>query len=155
MSAHVEDRLALHAARGLDPGEEARVEAHLRECSACAAAARSWQVLAEGLRELEDPRPEPGLLARTRTTVERRLAARADQAWNRAALGFVIVFGWTLTGVVWMVLEFLLGQVATRLDRPLGSTVLWFAGYLVVGWVTAAAAALLLGRHAQEEGRMA
>jgi anti-sigma factor RsiW len=157
VSVHGDDRLALRAARSLDPEEEARVEAHLRECPACAAAARSWQALADGLRELEDPRPGPGpaLRARTRDAVERRLAARTEQAWNRAALGFLIVFGWTLTGVAWIVLDLVLGQVAARLERPLGSTALWFAGYLAVGWVTAATAALLLGRHAPEEGRMA
>jgi Putative zinc-finger len=154
VSAHVEDRLALWAAHALDPQEEARADAHVRECPACTAAARSWRALADGLRELEGPLPGPGLLARTREAVERRLAARAEQAWNRAALGFLIVFGWTLTGVVWMVLELVLGQVAARLDRPLGSTALWFAGYLALGWLTAATAAVLLGRHAREEGRM-
>jgi anti-sigma factor RsiW len=155
VSPHVEDRLALRAAHALDPGEEPLVEAHLRECPACAAAAASWQALAEGLRELPGPRPGPALLARTRAAVERRLAVRAEQAWNRAALGFLIVFGWTLTGLVWMALDVVLGQVAARLDRPLGPTALWLAGYVAVGWVTAATAALLLGRHAREEGRMA
>ena len=155
VSRHVEDRLALRAARLLDREEETRVEAHLRECRTCAAADGGWQAVADGLRELDDPRPGPGLLARTREAVERRLAERAEQAWNRAALGFLIVFGWTLAGVVWVVLELVLGQVAAHLDRPLGSTGWWFAGYVVVGWLTAATAAVLLGRHGREEGRMA
>ena len=42
MSGHVTDRLALAAARALEPAEGAQVEAHLRECAACASEADEW-----------------------------------------------------------------------------------------------------------------
>jgi anti-sigma factor RsiW len=155
MSRHVVNLLALEAARALDPKEEARVAAHLRVCADCAARAEEWRALAGGLRDLPGPKPSPGLLARTREAVERQQVEREERAWNRAALGFVIVFGWTLVGVVWFVFDLVLGELAVRFDRPLGPTVLWFAAYLAAGWVTAGAAAVLLGRRSQEEGRMA
>jgi len=155
MSGHVTDLLALAAAGVLDPGEQARVEAHLRECPECAARAEPWRTLGDGLRGLPTSAPSPGLLARTRAAVERRQAEREEQGWNRAALGFLIVFGWTLTGVAWLLLELLVGELALRFDRPLGPTIAWFAVYLVAGWVTAAAATVLLGRRTHEEGRLA
>ena len=155
MSGHVADLLALAVAGALDPGEQERVDAHLRECPDCAGQAKQWQALGEGLRDLPTPAPSPGLLARTRAAIERRQAEREERTWNRAALGFVIVFGWTLTGVAWLLLELLVGEVALRFDRPLGPTIAWFAAYLVAGWLAAAAATVLLGRRTHEEGRLA
>jgi anti-sigma factor RsiW len=155
VSGHVTDLLALGAAGELDPGEQERVSTHLNECADCARRAGSWRGLAEGLRDLPGSGPSPGLVARTRATVERRQAEREEETWNRAALGFLIVFGWTLTGVAWLILELLVGELAWRLDRPLGPTVMWFAAYLVAGWVAAGTAAVLLGRRTQQEGRVA
>jgi anti-sigma factor RsiW len=155
VSDHVTDLLALAAAGALDPEEQQRVDAHLRDCPECARRGEPWRGLAGGLRHLPSPAPSPGLVARTRAAVERRRAEREERAWNRAALGFLIMFGWTLTGVAWLLLELLVGQLAVRFDRPLGPTIAWFAGYLVVGWAAAAAATVLLGRRTQEEGRLA
>jgi anti-sigma factor RsiW len=154
VSEHVTDRLPLEAAGALDPDEAARVAAHLRECAACATRAAEWRALVEGLREMPPARPSPALLARTQRTIEWQLAERTERAWNRAALGFVIAFAWTLSGVAWLVLDLLGGELALRLGRPLGSTATWYAAYLVAGWVTAGAAAVLLGRRTQEEGRI-
>lgn len=154
MSEHVTDRLSLEAAGALDPDEAARVEAHLSECAACAARAAGWRALAEDLRRLPQAQPSPALVARTQRTVVWQLAERTERAWNRAALGFVIAFAWTLSGVAWLVLDLLGGALALRLGRSLGSTATWYAAYLVAGWVTAGAAAVLLGRRTQEEGRI-
>jgi anti-sigma factor RsiW len=152
VSGHVTQELALAAAGALEPGHKERVDAHLRECPECAREAERWRQLADGLGGLSAPTPSPALLARTRTAVERHQAEREERNWNRAALGFAIVFGWTLTGVAWLLLELLLGEFALRLGRPLGSTLAWFAAYLVAGWLAAAATAVLLGHRAREEG---
>jgi anti-sigma factor RsiW len=155
MSDHVEDLLALGAAGSLTQDEDARVTEHLGECTACGARAEEWHRVATELGRLPEPAPSPGLVARTRAAVERWQAEREERAWNRAALGFVIVFGWTLTGVAWLLLEIFVGELTVRLDRPLGSTAAWFGVYLVAGWVMAGSAAMLLGRRAPEEGRIA
>jgi anti-sigma factor RsiW len=156
MSEHVRDLLAGAATGVLDADERRRVESHVRECAECAARAEEWRALAGGLRDLAAPEPSPGLLARTREAIERRRAEREERLWNRAALGFLIVFGWTLVGVAWFFFELVLGELAVRFDRPLGPTVLWFAAYLVAGWFAAGAAAVLLGRRThEEEGRLA
>jgi predicted anti-sigma-YlaC factor YlaD len=155
MSGHVTDRLPLAAAEALDPAEAARVEEHLRECAACASEAGAWHRLAEGLGRMPSPRPSRALVARTVEAVEERLAERREGAWNRAALGFLVAFAWTLAVVSWLLLDLVTGELALRLDRPVGPTAAWYAAYMIAGWLTAGAAAVLLGRRAHEEGRIA
>jgi anti-sigma factor RsiW len=154
MSGHVTDLLALAAARALEPAEEARVEAHLRECAACGSEAATWRRLAEGLGRMPAPRPSRALVARTVEAVEERLAERAERAWNRAALGFLVAFAWTLAVVAWLLADLVRGELALRLGgATVAPTVAWYAAYVVAGWLTAGAAAVLLGRGAREEGR--
>ena len=153
MSPHVTQLLALAAAGSLAAHESERVAAHLRECPACAARAEEWRLLADALRRLPQPRPEPGLVARTRELVAARLAERADRAFNRAALAFVVGLAWTLAIFGWAVFDLVAGELALRLSHPLGSLAAWYAAYLLLGWLAAGVAAALLGRRVQEEGR--
>jgi anti-sigma factor RsiW len=153
MSGHVTELLALAAARALDPADEARVEAHLRECEACASEAARWRRLAGELGRMAAPRPSRALVARTVEAVEERLAERAERAWNRAALGFLVAFAWTLAVVAWLLVDLVRGELALRLGSAILPTAAWYAAYVVTGWLTAGAAAVLLGRGAREEGR--
>jgi anti-sigma factor RsiW len=153
MSGHVTDLLALAAARALEPAEAARVDAHLRECAACASEASEWRRLTEGLGRLPAPRPSRALVARTVAAVEGRLAERSERAWNRAALGFLVAFGWTLAVVAWLLVDLVRGELALRLGSSMAPTAAWYAAYVIAGWLTAGAAAVLLGRGAREEGR--
>jgi len=154
MSPHVTALLPLAAAGALDADEAARLDKHLRECPACAAEAAEWRRLAEGLAGMPSPRPSRALVARTVETIEERLAESSERAWNRAALGFAVAFAWTMAVVSWLLLDLLTGALAARLDRPVGPTAAWYAAYVVAGWLTAGAAAALLGRRRQEEGRI-
>jgi anti-sigma factor RsiW len=153
MSAHVEDRLALAAAGLLDPAEAAAVEAHVRGCAACAAEAASWRGLAGDLRRLASPHASEALVAHTRAAVESRLAARAERAWNRAALGFAVSFAWTMAVGAWFALDLVRGELALRLGTALAPTAALYGTYMLTGWLAAGAAAVLLGRRAPAEGR--
>jgi hypothetical protein len=155
MSAHVTELLPLEAAGALDPAEGCRVAAHLRACAVCAREASAWRRLAEGLGRLPASRPSPVLVARTRDAVEARLAERAERAWNRAALGFLVAFAWTLAVLSWFVFDLVAGGLALRLGRPVGPTAAWYAAYVAAGWLAAGVAAALAGRRAPEEGRIA
>jgi anti-sigma factor RsiW len=155
MSAHVTELLPLEAAGALDASESARVAAHVGGCEACAREADTWHRVGEGLRQLPASRPSRALLARTREAVEVHLAERAERAWNRAALAFLIAFAWTLAGLSWVVINLVAGSLALRLDRPLGPTAAWYAAYVAAGWVAAGVAAVLVGRRAQGERRIA
>jgi anti-sigma factor RsiW len=150
MSPHVAELLALDAAGALDSGEAERVAAHLRECPACAERAEEWRHLTDVLRRLPRTRPERALAARTRESVAAALAERAERAFNRAALGFLVGLAWTLAIFGWLVFDLVAGELALRLARPIGSVAGWYAAYLLAGWLAAAAAAVMLGRRAQE-----
>jgi predicted anti-sigma-YlaC factor YlaD len=154
MSEHVRELLALDAAGALEPGEAEQVAAHLQTCPACAAEASAWRALGAELRRVAPPRPSTSLVARTRQAVELRMAEREERVWKRAALAFVVAFAWTLTLVAWLIFDLCTGEVARWLRRPVGSTAAWYAAYLVAGWLTAGAAAMLLGRRTQQEGRV-
>ena len=153
MSDHVTDLLALAAAGALDPAEKSRVETHLGGCAACAAEAAEWRRVAEELRAQSAPRPSRALLARSVEAVEKLIAERSERAWSHAALGFLVAFAWTLTVVSWLFLDLVTGDLALRLGRSLGPTAAWYGAYMAAGWLTAGAAAVLLGRSAQDEGR--
>jgi anti-sigma factor RsiW len=153
VSAHVTPLLALAAAGALDATEAERVAAHLGECEACAVRAAEWRQLADALHRLPQPRPDSGLVARTREAVESLVAERAERAFNRAALGFAVALAWTLAIVGWFVFDLVAGELALRIARPIGSAAAWYGAYLLAGWVAAGAAAVLLGRRVQEEGR--
>ena len=155
MSGHVKELLPLAAAGACEPAETARVEAHLRECTGCAAQAAAWGRVAEGLRQLPAPVPSRALVDLTVEAVERRLAERREHAWNRAALGFLVAFSWTLALVAWLLIDLVAGGLSLRLSRPLGPTAAWYAAYLLTGWLSAGAAAVLVGRRVREEGRIA
>ncbi len=144
MSAHLGERLGLAAAGLLAPAEAAAVEAHLRDCAACAAEAASWRGPVEELR------------ARPLAAVPPALAARvAEQAWNRAALGFLMAFAWTMTVAAWFALDLVRGELALRLGTTLAPTAAWYGAYVLAGWLSALAATVLLGRRGLAEGRIA
>jgi len=155
MSPHVTELLPLGAAGALDAQQQALVAAHLGECEACARDAAAWGRVATGLAELKAPRPSRALVASTVEAVEARLAARAERAWNRAALGFLVAFAWTLTVLSWVVIDLVAGGLALRLDRPVGPPAAWYASYVAAGWLAAGVAATFVGRRAQDEGRIA
>jgi anti-sigma factor RsiW len=155
VSDHVTALLPLAAASALEPAESARVAAHLEGCAACAAEAAAWRATADGLRSLPARRPSPALVLRTREAVESLIAERSERVFNRAAFGFLLAFAWTLTVSAWLVFDLVAGGLALWLDRSMGSAAAWYGVYLAAGWLTAGAAAVLLGRGAQEEGRMA
>ncbi|MFN8095570.1 MAG: zf-HC2 domain-containing protein [Vicinamibacteria bacterium] len=155
MSAHLGERLGLAAAGLLAPAEAAAVEAHLRDCAACAAEAASWRGPVDELRARPLAPVPPALAARVRAAVEGRLAARAERAWNRAALGFLVAFAWTMTVAAWFALDLVRGELALRLGTALAPTAAWYGGYVLAGWLSALAATVLLGRRGLVEGRIA
>jgi anti-sigma factor RsiW len=153
MSGHLSELLPLAAAGALDAREQAQLAAHLGVCEACAREAAAWRDVALGLGQLPASRPSRALVARTVEAVEVLLAERAERAWNRAALGFLVAFAWTLAVVAWLLVDLVRGELALRLGSALAPTAAWYAAYVVTGWLTAGAAAVLLGRGAREEGR--
>ena len=155
MSGHVPDLLPLAAAGTLDPAEAARGGDAPPRVRGLRQGGRGVARRRRRAGRLPAPKPSRALVARTVETVEQRLAERAEQAWNRAALGFLVAFAWTLAVLSWVVVDLVNGVLALRLERSVESSAAWYAAYLVAGWLSAGAAAVLLGRRAREEGRIA
>jgi anti-sigma factor RsiW len=150
MSAHPAELLALAAAGALDAADAEQVRDHVAQCPACAGELESWSSLARELASQPPPRPSPDLVVRTLRAVERQLAERQERAWNRAALGFLVAFGWMLMLIAWVALDLVSGGIAAWFARPVESTAAWYAAYLAAGWLTSGAAAVLLGRKQEE-----
>ena len=128
MSAHVTELLALAAAGALDPAEAARVEAHLRECAACAAEAGGVAPPRGGARAHCPRRGRRARSWRGRSRPSRSAWPSAPSGrWNRAALGFLVAFAWTLAVVAWLLVDLVTGELALRLGpldgarRPRGT----------------------------------
>ncbi len=155
MNAHRRDLLPLFVAGTLEGAERDRVEGHLRECPDCAAEAAAWGVVVEELRRVPAPVPSRALVVRTLGAVERALAEREEQAWNRKVLGLLVAFAWTSIVASWFVADLVAGGIAQWLQRPVGGAAAWYGVYLAAGWLSAAVAAVLLGRHVRDEGRVA
>ena len=142
-------RLALAAAGALSPEELQQVEQHVRECQACRRELDVWGVVARGLGQLPQPMLPPGLVARTQARVLRERAEAADRRRSGLMFGAFAVFSWAFSFAVWSVAQALTGGVLEVFGTNLVSAGPWFLVSSVMAWITAAAAAVTLGRHGE------
>jgi len=151
----VRELLTLAAAGALEENEQQMVERHIRECGECARELESWNALAGGLRRLPTPRPPAGLVERTRTLMVKHLAAEAERRWDLSLLVFAVLFAWTLTLAGWPIARLLTSGAASWLDLSFRQAWLGYAAYTAVGWVSAGAAAVILGLRHRTSRRLA
>ncbi len=112
---------------------------------------KKWERYAETLKSLPQPAIPLGLLERTRALVlEQREAAEARkrEAWKFAIL---VIFGWASSFVTWGALRMLAGGSFSILGANLLDGFTWMAVSTVFVWMTAASAAVMLGKRAQLE----
>ena len=143
------DLLILAAAGALDPGDQRRVEEHLRQCEACPAELSAWIWLVGTLKELPTPQAPPRMILQTQRLL-RHAAALRQQPASRLGLALLVVFSWMLTFVTVGFFWLLDIPVARWLD--VSSTTVWVV-YIGLTWLATALAAGLLGKHWQQEGR--
>ncbi len=143
MNGHDDVRalLPLAAAGALDPSEQRMIDEHVRECAECAAELEAWRGLAEELGVLPSPMAPDWLLERTRNRVAAEWAEHEQQraeAWTLAALG---VFSLVLSIGTWLGIRQLAGTHSG----------VWFAAWTAIAWMSAGAAAVILGlKHRRE-----
>jgi hypothetical protein len=112
---------------------------------------KKWERYAETLKSLPQPALPLGLMERTRARIlEQREAAaeRKREAWKFAVL---VVFGWASSFVTWSALRMLAGGSFTVLGANLLDGFTWMAVSTVFVWMTAASAAVVLGKQPQLE----
>lgn len=157
ISAHddVRELLSLAAAGALSENEEQRVMSHVRACSECASELEDWRMLAGGLRRLPTPQPRAAIVERARARAQMALAEEAESRSNSRVLVLLVCFAWVLTLASWPIFKIVTGGLLVWFDPRFNQTWLVFAGFTALLWATGGLAAVLLGRHRQQERRMA
>lgn len=145
MTSHDDFRklLPLAAAGALDAREQHELDAHLRECPACAAQLGRYADIAAALRRLPTPQPSPAVVERARARAQAEFAAHAEERSNFVVMFFLVLFSWTVTLATWPVVRLATEGMLGWFN--LQQTWLGLAGYTLLGWITAGVAAGLLG----------
>ena len=150
----IRDLLALAAAQVLDGAEQARVEAHVRECAECAAELASMRGIAGALGNLPAPQPSLGLAARTRLRVAAEMAARTKRRQYHLLITLLICFGWIITLLTLLAGRYFADDLAYFFNLSFAQFAIGFIGYTLLASVASAAFAGLIGPRVQAARRM-
>jgi anti-sigma factor RsiW len=151
----IRELLALAVAGALGTEEEQLVARHLEICDECSDELERWRVLAGGLRRLPTPQPRAAVVERARARAEARLTDDMEHHWHRVVLLSLVLYAWILTLLTWAIFRLIMGGLLARFEPGFNHSWLLFAAFTSLVWVTGGVAALLLGRHRQQEGSMA
>jgi anti-sigma factor RsiW len=152
MSEHESMRamLALAAAGALGAEEQRRLDRHAAECPACQRELETWSGYAGALQRLPQPSLPAHLAERTRARVLQDRAAAADRRWDEMMLAGLALFAWTVGLTFWFVLRVFTGGALVIMGTNLLRLGTWSAVSTVLVWLTAAVAALALGKRRRE-----
>lgn len=152
MSEHesIKELLALAACGALDAPEQRHLEEHARECPECRRELEVWSAYSQGLRQLPQPPLPAQLVERTRARVWQARAATADRRWDEMMLGALALFAWTVGLTAWFVVRVFTGGALVIMGANLVRFGTWSAVSTVLVWLTAAVAALALGKRRRE-----
>jgi len=142
--------LALAACGALDAQEQRRLEEHVRECAECR---REMEILAaysDGLRRMPQPAVPANLVERTRARLAQQQAQAADRRWDAMMLGALALFAWTVGLTGWFVARIFTGGALVIMGANLLRFGTWSVVSTILVWLTAAVAALALGRRRRE-----
>ena len=142
--------LALAAAGVLDEQEQRRLDQHAAECPLCRRELEIWGAYSEGLGQLPQPAIPSHLMERTRARILQERAAAADRRWNDLMVAALALFAWTVGLSFWFLLRVFSGGALIVMGTNLIQLGTWSAISTVLVWLTAAAAALALGKRRRE-----
>jgi anti-sigma factor RsiW len=143
----IQRMLALYAADALDPGQRRSVEQHAGSCEICRRELLAWGFYARGLELLPQPMAPEGLMEHTRARIMEQRKASAARGRENVTLASLVVFGWAASLATWALIRVLTGGNLQVLGANLASGVTWSLVSTVFAWMTAAAAAAMLGRR--------
>jgi len=152
MSEHeaIRELLVLASAGVLDAHEQRRVDEHVRDCAECRRELDIWSAYAQGLREIPQPVVPPRLMERTRARLLQERATAAERRWDELMLAALALFAWTVGLTSWFVLKIFTGGAFVIMGANLVRFGTFSAISTVMVWLTAAVAAMLLGKHRRE-----
>ncbi|MBZ5591245.1 MAG: zf-HC2 domain-containing protein [Acidobacteriia bacterium] len=156
MSEHesIRELLSLAAAGVLAPDDQRRVEQHAAVCDACRRQLEVWQSYSRELVRLPAPAAPRHLAERTRARVLEQRAAVAQKRWDDIVLAVLVLFGWTMTLVTWIVFRLFTGGMLSVLEFGFVRIVIWSGASTLFAWLTAAVAAVMLGSQRRAVRRM-
>ena len=143
----IHSMLALYAADALDPAESRRVEQHAASCEMCARELLAWGSFAAALPQLPQPVPPADLIERTQVRILEQRRASAARRREGLLLAALVVFGWIASFTTWNLVRMFTGGVLEVLGANLVGGVTWSLVSTVFVWMTAAAAAAMLGKR--------
>ena len=147
MSEHasIRELLSLAAAGVLDPDEQRRVEQHATVCDACRRELELWQGYSRELVRLPAPVAPKYLADRTRARVLEKRAAAAERRWDDIVLAVLVLLGWTVSLVAWVVFRLFTGGMLSVMESSFVTILEWLGASTLFAWLTAAVAAVMLG----------
>ena len=147
MSEHasIRELLSLAAAGVLDPDEQRRVEQHATVCDACRRELELWQGYSRELVRLPAPVAPKYLADRTRALVLEKRAAATQRRWDDIVLAVLVLLGWTVSLVVWVVFRLFTGGMLSVVESSFVTILEWLGASTLFAWLTAAVAAVMLG----------
>jgi len=143
--ASIRELLSLAAAGVLDPDEQRRVEQHATVCDACRRELELWQGYSRELVRLPAPVAPKYLADRTRALVLEKRAAAAERRWDDIVLAVLVLLGWTVSLVVWVVFRLFTGGMLSVVESSFVTILEWLGASTLFAWLTAAVAAVMLG----------
>ena len=132
---HMRELLPLAAAGALDASEQRMIDEHVTGCAECAAALEAWRALAGELGVLPSPMAPEWLVERTRNRVTAEWAEREQRRAESWTLVVLAVFSLVLSIGPWLGVSQFAGTHAA----------VWFAAWMAISWLSAGAAAVVLG----------
>ena len=147
MSEHasIRELLSLAASGALQPDEERRVQQHVAVCDACRRELEVWQGYSRELVRLPGPAAPKYLAERTCARILEQRAAASQRRWDDIVLGVLVLFGWTVSLVAWVVFRLFTGGMLSVVESSFVTILEWLGASTLFAWLTAAVAAIMLG----------
>lgn len=151
----IRNRLTLAAAGALSATEQKQLEEHISRCAECRAEFAGWSRLLGALEKIPTPQAPPGLVERTRRTLEKQAAMNAERRRQRWLFFWLTAFAWASTLLTWPLFHLFAGRVSEIFDLSwthLSVNEVWVGYMFLVGTIGALVAGLL-GKRGMQEAR--
>jgi anti-sigma factor RsiW len=141
----IRELLSLAAAGVLEPDEQRRVQQHVDVCDACRRELEVWQGYGRELVRLPAPVAPKYLAERTSARILEQRAAAAQRRWDDIVLAVLVLLGWTVSLVAWVVFRLFSGGMLSVVETSFVTILTWLGASTLFAWLTAAVAAVMLG----------
>jgi anti-sigma factor RsiW len=143
--ASIRELLSLAASGALEPDEQRRVQEHIAVCDACRRELEVWQGYSRELVRLPAPVEQKSLADRTRALALEKRAAATQRGWDDIVLAVLVLLGWTVSLVAWVVFRLFTGGMLSVMESSFVTILEWLGASTLFAWLTAAVAAVMLG----------